>query len=255
MIAAAQQIRSGLNESVLDGIILSTYRRHGAHWGFPSIVASGPNATTLHYEDNNRETMYADELVLLDIGAAVDHYSADVTRTIPLSGTFTPEQRAVYEVVLKAQEIAIAAVKPGLSIRKIHAIARDVIKEGLKDLGLITHLDGNQYRMWFMHGTSHWIGLDVHDVGGRDTPFEPGMVLTVEPGIYIREDAVDYLEDTPENQTLIEAIRPAFERYKNIGIRIEDDVLVTQEGHELLSGSAPRTIEDIEAYMASQRIE
>jgi Xaa-Pro aminopeptidase len=256
MRAVAQHRRPpGLNESVLDGIILSTYRQHGAHWGFPSIVASGPNATTLHYEENNREIIHENELVLLDIGASVDHYSADVTRTIPVSGTFTTDQRAIYEIVLKAQETAISAVKPGLSIRKIHTIARDIIKDGLKDLGLITQMDGKQYRLWFMHGTSHWIGLDVHDVGGRDTPFEPGMVLTVEPGIYIREDALDYLEDTPENQALIEAIQPTFERYKNIGIRIEDDVLVTPEGYELLSGSAPRTIEDIETYMAKHRPE
>lgn len=255
MAKVAQHIRPGLNESDLDGIILSTFRRRGAHWGFPPIVASGPNATTLHYEEKDREIMFQDELVLLDIGAALDHYSADITRTIPFSGTFTPEQRAVYEVVLKAQKTGIAAIKPGMSIRKIHDISREVIKEGLIDLGLITHLDGNQYRMWFMHGTSHWIGLDVHDVGGRDTPFEPGMVLTVEPGIYIREDALDYLEPTADNQTMIEAIRPAFERYKNIGVRIEDDILVTQDGYEVLSGSAPRTIEDIEAYMAIQRVE
>lgn len=255
MAAAAKRTAPGMNESEMDGIILATYRRHGAHWGFPSIVASGPNATTLHYEDNSRAILHDNELVLLDIGAAVDHYSADVTRTIPISGTFTPEQRAVYEIVLQAQKTAIQAVGPGMTIRKIHNIARDVLRNGLLDLRLITDVESDQYRMWFMHGTSHWIGLDVHDVGGRDTPFEPGMVLTVEPGIYIRDDALDYLEDTPANKKLIESIRPAFEAYKNIGIRIEDDILVTESGFEILSESAPRTVDDIEAYMSKTRNE
>ena len=238
-----------LNESVLDGIILSTYRRHGAHWGFPSIVAAGPNATTLHYEENSREIAEG-ELVLADIGAAVGNYTADVTRTFPAGGVFTEAQREVYEIVLDAQARAIAAVRPGMTIRRLHEVARKAIVAGLHELGLITDTSGNQYRMWYMHGTSHWLGLDVHDVGGRDMPFRPGMVITVEPGIYVREDTLENLDDTPRNRALIEAVRPAFERFRNIGIRIEDDVLVTEDGHRVLSEGTPKSIEAIEAFMA-----
>ena len=238
-----------LNESELDGIILSTYRGHGAHWGFPSIVASGPNATTLHYEENNREIAEGD-LVLADIGAAVGNYTADVTRTFPTGGVFTEAQREVYEIVLDAQARAIAAVRPGMTIRGVHEVARRAIVDGLLRLGLITNASGNQYRMWYMHGTSHWLGLDVHDVGGRDMPFRPGMVITVEPGIYVREDTLENLDDTPRNQALIEKIRPAFERYRNIGVRIEDDVLVTEDGHRVLSEATPKSIDAIEAFMA-----
>ena len=238
-----------LNESVLDGIILSTYRAHGAHWGFPSIVASGPNATTLHYEENNREIADG-ELVLADIGAAVGYYTADVTRTFPVGGVFSEAQREVYEVVLDAHARGLAAVRPGMTMRRVHDVARKAIADGLLELGLITSTSGSQYRMWYMHGTSHWLGLDVHDVGGRDMPFRPGMVITVEPGIYVREDTLDNLDDTPRNRALIEAIRPAFERYRNIGVRVEDDVLVTEDGHRVLSEGTPRTIEEIEAFMA-----
>ncbi len=238
-----------LNESVLDGIILSTYRAHGAHWGFPSIVASGPNATTLHYEENNREIADG-ELVLADIGAAVGYYTADVTRTFPVGGIFSEAQREVYEVVLDAHARGLAAVRPGMTMRRVHDVARKAIADGLLELGLITSTSGSQYRMWYMHGTSHWLGLDVHDVGGRDMPFRPGMVITVEPGIYVREDTLDNLDDTPRNRALIEAIRPAFERYRNIGVRVEDDVLVTEDGHRVLSEGTPRTIDEIEAFMA-----
>ncbi len=238
-----------LNESELDGIILATYRGHGAHWGFPSIVASGPNATTLHYEENNRE-IASGELVLADIGAAVGYYTADITRTFPAGGVFTKAQRELYEIVLDAHARATAAVRPGMTIRRVHEVARKVIVDGLLRVGLITDTTGNQYRMWYMHGTSHWLGLDVHDVGGRDMPFRPGMVITVEPGIYVREDTLKNLDDTPRNRALIEAVRPAFERYRNIGIRIEDDVLVTEDGHRVMSEGLPRSIEAIEAFMA-----
>jgi Xaa-Pro aminopeptidase len=245
-------VAPGMNESELDGLIHATYRRHGAQWGFPSIVGSGPNATTLHYEENARP-MQDGELVLIDIGAEVDHYAADVTRTIPVSGRYRPEQREIYDIVLRAQEAAIGAVRPGASIRDVHNAAMAVLKAELKRIGLIADTSGTQYRLWFMHGTSHWLGMDVHDLGGRDTPFQPGMVLTVEPGVYVREDALDYLDRTPENEALIAAIRPAFERYKNIGVRLEDDVLVTEKGHELLSGAAPRTAGEIEAVMQNRK--
>ena len=241
-------VQPGSYEYELDGLIYNTYRHHGAHWGFPSIVGSGPNATTLHYEENTRQ-MHEGDLVLLDIGAEVGHYSADITRTVPVSGTFSAEQRAIYDLVFQAQEAAMSLVRPGATIGDLHNKALEVIKAGLEGLELITNTSGKQYRMWFMHGTSHFIGLDVHDVGNRNTLFIPGMVLTVEPGIYIREDALDHLEDTPENRQLKEDIYDAFELYKNIGIRIEDDVLVTENGYELLSGSAPREIGSVISEM------
>ena len=241
-------VQPGIYEYQLDGLIYNTYRRYGAHSGFPSIVGSGPNATTLHYEANARQ-MHEGELVLLDIGAEVGHYSADITRTVPVSGTFSTEQRAIYDLVFQAQEAAMDLVRPGATIGDLHNRALEVIKTGLKRLGLITDTSGRQYRMWFMHGTSHFIGLDVHDVGNRDTVFLPGMVLTVEPGIYIREDALDHLEDTPENRQLKKDIHHAFQLYKNIGIRIEDDVLVTETGYELLSGSAPREMGSVISEM------
>ena len=243
-----KSVQAGGYEYQLDGLIHNTYRQYGAQWGFPSIVGSGPNATTLHYEENTRQ-MHDGELVLLDIGAEVGHYSADVTRTIPVNGFFSDEQRTIYDLVFRAQEAAMKLVRPGATIGEVHNKARDVIKAGLKELGLITDTTGNQYRMWFMHGTSHFIGLAVHDVGGRNTVFRPGMVLTVEPGIYVREEALDHLEDTPKNQQLKNDIREAFERYKNIGVRIEDDVLVTENGYELLSGSAPRNIDSLMSEM------
>lgn len=249
IMGKAAGVSEPLNESVLDGIILSTYRRHGARWGFPSIVASGPNATTLHYEENSREIAEG-ELVLADIGAAVGNYTADITRTFPAGGVFTEAQRDVYGIVLDAHARATAAVRPGMTMRRVHEVARKAIARGLLKLGLITNASGSQYRMWYMHGTSHWLGLDVHDVGGRDMPFRPGMVITVEPGIYVREDTLENLDDTPGNRALIEAVRPAFERYRNIGVRIEDDVLVTRDGHRVLSDGLPRSIDAIEALMA-----
>lgn len=245
-------VKPGMNESELDGFIYAGYRRRGAQWGFPSIVASGPNATTLHYEDNSRQIQDGD-LVAIDIGAEIDHYSADVTRTIPANGRFTREQRTIYEIVFRAQEAGLNAARPGATIRSVHSAALGVLKTELLRIGLVTDTTSNQYRMWFMHGTSHWLGLDVHDPGARDTLFQPGMVLTVEPGLYIREDALDYLEKTPENETFLAAVRPAFERYKNIGVRIEDDILITNDGYEALSMSAPRTVQEIETFMRVKR--
>lgn len=241
-------VQSGTYEYQLEGLILATYRNANAQWGFPSIIGSGPNATTLHYEANSRQ-MSEGELVLLDIGAEVGHYSADVTRTIPVGGAFTEEQRRIYQLVMRAQMAGLEEVRPGATIRDVHNAARDVLKVGLKNLGLLTDTSGNQYRTWFMHGTSHFIGLDVHDVGDRTIRFKPGMVLTVEPGVYVREDALDFLDDTSDNRLFKENIGTAFEQYKGIGVRIEDDVLVTEDGYELLSGDAPRTIDEIEAFM------
>ncbi|HSE39313.1 MAG TPA: M24 family metallopeptidase, partial [Acidobacteriota bacterium] len=138
---------------------------------------------------------------------------------------------------------------PGVVLPDVHKAGTEVVKEGLKKLGLITDTTGDQYKIWFMHGVSHWLGMDVHDTGDRSRPLEPGMAFTVEPGIYIREDALNNLPQNPENEKFKAAVKSAFEKYKNIGIRIEDDVLVTATGYEHLSKKAPRTITDVENAM------
>ncbi|MBV8855336.1 MAG: aminopeptidase P family protein [Acidobacteria bacterium] len=228
-----------------------TYKRRNAdNWGYPSIVGCGPNATTLHYEESQGRVRPGD-LLLMDAAAEYEHYSADVTRTFPVSGKFTTTQAEVYNIVLAAQEAAFRAVKPGARLSDVHNAALEVIKDGLLRLGLITDRNSLQYRVWFMHGTSHWLGMNVHDVSARDEgKFEEGMVFTVEPGIYVRPDALDNLPKTPENEKFIAAVRPAFEKYKGIGVRIEDDVVVTADGYRNLSAALPRTINDIEAFMA-----
>jgi Xaa-Pro aminopeptidase len=229
-----------------------TYKRRNAdNWGYPSIVGCGPNATTLHYEESQGRVRPGD-LLLMDAAAEFEHYSADVTRTFPVSGKFTREQAEVYQIVLAAQDAAFRAVKPGAHLSDVHRAAAEVIKDGLLRLGLITERDSMaQNRVWFMHGTSHWLGMNVHDVSVRgDDRLDAGMVFTVEPGIYLRPDALDNLAKTPENEKFIAAVRPAFEKYKGIGVRIEDDVVVTADGYRNLSAALPRTIADIEAFMA-----
>ena len=229
-----------------------TYKRRNAdNWGYPAIVGCGPNATTLHYQASQGRVQPGD-LLLIDAAAEYDHYSADVTRTFPASGKFTPAQAEVYNVVLAAQEAAFRAIKPGARLSDVHNAAAEVIKDGLLRLGLITERNSlAQNRVWFMHGTSHWLGMNVHDVSARgDDRLDAGMVFTVEPGIYVRPDALDNLPKTPENEKFIAAVRPAFEKYKGVGVRIEDDVVVTADGHRNLSAVLPRTIADIEAFMA-----
>jgi Xaa-Pro aminopeptidase len=249
-------------EYEIDAEVLYTFKRRNAdHWGYPSIVGCGPNATTLHYVESQGSIKPTD-LLLMDVGAEYGHYTADVTRTFPVSGKFTPAQAEVYQIVYDAQEATARATRPGAIFpQDVHNAAVEKVKDGLLKLGLITDRDGTitisknlppqpQYRLWFMHGTSHWLGMNVHDVGGRNVPLEPGMVFTNEPGIYIREDALDVLPKTPENEKFIAAIRTAFEKYKNIGVRIEDDLLVTANGAEWMTKALPRSIADIEAFMA-----
>lgn len=227
-----------------------TYKRRNAdNWGYPNIVGCGPNATTLHYEESQSRVSPSD-LLLIDAGAEYGHYSADVTRTFPVSGKFGKEQAEVYNIVLAAQDAGFRAVRPGATINDVHNAALEAVKDGLLKLGLITDKNSLQYRTWFMHGTSHWLGMNVHDVGARDTRFAPGMVFTVEPGVYIRPDALDNLPKTPENEKFIAAVRPAFEKYKGIGVRIEDDVVVTSDGLRNMSGALARTIPDIESFIA-----
>jgi Xaa-Pro aminopeptidase len=238
-------------EYEVESEIVYTYKRRNAdHWGYPDIVGCGPNATTLHYEESQGRVKPGD-LLLMDVGAEYGHYTADVTRTFPVSGKFSKEQAEVYQIVYDAQEAVARATRPGATFpTDVHNAAVEKVKEGLLRLGLITDKNSDQYRIWFMHGTSHWLGMNVHDVGGRNVKLEPGMVFTNEPGIYIRADALDNLPKTPENEKFIAAVRPAFEKYKNIGVRIEDDMLVTANGAEWMTGALPRSIADIEAFMA-----
>jgi Xaa-Pro aminopeptidase len=227
--------------------------RNADNWGYPDIVGCGANATTLHYEEAQSPCKPGD-LLLMDVGAEYGHYSADVTRTTPINGKFSPAQAAIYQIVYDAQDAAAKAARPGATLNDAHRASVEVIKAGLLKLGLITDAgaNSNQYRMWFMHGNGHWLGMNVHDVsvGGR---FEPGMTFTNEPGIYIRPDALDNLPRTTENQQLIAAIKPAFEKYKGIGVRIEDDMLITPEGVKWMTAALPRSIADIEAFIARAR--
>jgi Xaa-Pro aminopeptidase len=211
--------RPGMWEYELEAIIEYTFRRNGAERvGFPSIVASGPNAVTLHY-DKNRRQVQAGDLVVEDVGAEFGYYSADMTRTVPISGRFTPRQRALYDLVLGTQQAAIDSVRPGTDLPALNRIARTYMRDHSGDL-----CGSDSCVPYFTHGLSHWLGMDVHDVGPFGARLEPGMVLTVEPGIYLPSEGV--------------------------GIRIEDDVLVTSGGHEVLSRAAPRSAVEIEQIMA-----
>ena len=211
---------------------------------YPSIVASGANACVLHYIENNRQ-MQDKELLLIDAGCAYGYYNADITRTFPVGGKFTPEQKDLYEIVLSAQSRAIAQVQPGNPYNSIHDTAVRVITEGLVELGLLKGeidklIEEEKYKPFYMHRTGHWLGLDVHDVGvyqhGEAAQIlQPGQVLTVEPGLYIVPNTQP-AEGQPE-------IHP---RWSGIGIRIEDDVLVTTTGHEVLTEAVPKSIAQIE---------
>src|SRR5262245_37027142 len=203
-----------------------TFRRRNAdNWGYPCIVGAGPNATTLHYI-TSQDRLDDGGLLLMDGAAEFDHYTADITRTIPVNGKFTKEQAEIYNIVLEAQNEAIKLARPGNFMSgsdpkdSVHGRSAQVIKEGLLRLGLITSKDNDEFRRWFMHGTSHWLGMNVHDVGVQNKALAPGMIFTVEPGIYIRPDALDVLPKTPENERFIKAVRPAFEKYKGVGVRM-----------------------------------
>lgn len=228
-----------------------TFRRRNAdHWGYPSIVGCGANATTLHYVESQGPVKKG-ELLLMDVGAEYDHYTADVTRTFPVNGKFSKEQAEIYQIVFDAQEAVAKATKPGVRFDELSAIATNNINEGLFNLGLVTDKNSHQVSYWFIHGLGHWLGMNVHDVGRYGALLKPGMVFTNEPGIYIRADALDNLADTPANRSFIEKVRPAFEKYKNVGVRIEDDMLVTATGVEWMTAKLPRKMNDIEAFMAS----
>jgi Xaa-Pro aminopeptidase len=248
-LRAMRACRIGMREYEIEAELLHEFRRQGAQSpAYPAIVAAGGNACVLHYPAGNAE-LNDGELCLIDAACEVDGYAADVTRTFPVNGRFSAEQRAVYDVVLAAQLAAIAVVRPGNTFGEPHVAATRVLTQGLVDLGLLAApvdaaIESGAYRQFFMHKTGHWLGLDVHDVGdyreavpapeGRERAYRrlvPGMVTTVEPGLYIRP--------APDVD----------ERFHHIGIRIEDDVAVTATGCEVLSGDAPKHPQEIEAVM------
>jgi len=245
-------------EYEVDALVTYTFKlRNADHWGYPSIVGCGPNATTLHYEES-QGAVTPGNLILMDVGAEYEHYSADVTRTFPVNGRFSTAQAEVYQIVYDAQEAGAKAARPGMLISDVHRAATEVIKNGLLKLGLITDRDSNQYRIWFMHGTSHWLGMNVHDVGNYGTRLEPGMVFTNEPGIYVRPDAFDNKPATMSDadwEKFKSAVKPAYEKYNGIGVRIEDDMLVTPDGVKWMTAALPRKIADIEAFIAKARAE
>lgn len=230
-----------------------TFRRRGAdYWGYPSIVGCGPNATTLHYQIPADPVRLGD-LMLMDVGAEYQHYTADITRTFPVNGKFTKEQAEIYKIVYDAQEAVAKMTKPGVRFSALQLEAGRVIEDGLFKLGLISAKDGQQYRIWYMHGLGHWVGMNVHDVGDYGTPLAPGMVFTNEPGIYLRPDTLEWMASNPENKDFIEKVGPVFEKYKGIGVRIEDMMLVTTNGVEWMSKDLPRTVSGVESFIATAR--
>lgn len=242
--AAMIATRPGLREYEIEALIEYEYQRAGATAAYTSIVAAGENATILHYT-TVRDELRPGNLLLVDSGAEYECYASDVTRTWPVDGRFTAEQRALYEIVLAAQVAGIDRVKPGISCRDFHNVCVRTIVEGLIDIGLLSgspdeNIETGRYRDYYMHGSGHWLGLDVHDAGRyRDDNdahrlLEPGMVTTVEPGIYVHADLT------------------CDERFKGIGIRIEDDILVTATGNENLTAAIPKSVSDLEAIAGSR---
>lgn len=244
--AAMRAARPGVGEWELEGLLDGHFRAAGGGGpAYPTIVGSGTGATVLHYVANDRRARDGD-LVLIDAGAEVGMYAADITRTFPVSGRFSPAQRAVYEVVLEAEEAALAAVRPGASVLEAHDAAVRVLTRGMVELGLLAgdvdeRVRDGGYRRFYMHQTSHWLGLDVHDVGpyrragGEPVLLEPGMVLTIEPGIYVPESA----EDVPAE-------------LRGIGVRVEDNAVVTADGHEVTTRGVPVSVAEVEALVGSR---
>ena len=233
-IQAMVKTHPGLYEYNIAAEFDSVFRNENSQHSYPPIVAGGENACILHYTENNK-LLNDGDLLLIDAGCEILGYASDITRTFPVNGRFSPPQKEIYEIVLDAQKQAIASIMPGEDVNKPHEIVCEIITRGLMKLGIME--DVSNLREFYMHGTGHWLGLDVHDVGTKESgnlfrEFQVGMVTTVEPGIYIRKD---------------DKIDP---KYWNIGIRIEDDVLVTIDGNHVLSAAAIKNIDDIELLMS-----
>lgn len=240
-IIAMKNCRPGMNEFELEAIINFELNKQGCRsWAYPAIVGGGRNACILHYVENN-DSLKSGDLVLVDAGGEYQYYASDITRTFPVNGKFTPDQASVYNIVLDAQQQIIKLIKPGLSFDKLQETAINVIVTGLLQLGILSGtleqaLKDKTYQEYYMHSVSHWLGLDVHDAGAYQTQgqwrsLKEGMVLTIEPGLYL--SAKENLD----------------KRWWNIGVRIEDDVLVTAKGCEVLSSAVPKTIAEIESIM------
>lgn len=255
---AARALEPGMNEFEIQALIEYTFRRYGADRpGYASIVGSGPNSTVLHYNRDDR-FMNAGELLLIDAAASYGGYTADITRTFPVSGTFTPEQREIYQIVRAAQARAEGMAKPGASWQEMSRAALTVIAEGLTRLGLIesptaTYECGNrrcpQVSLYYMHGLGHGIGLVVHDPDQMYfDAIRQGSAFSIEPGIYVRHDLVDIIPNTPGNQALRQKIAPLVRKYANVGVRIEDNYIVTQNGLEWIT-CVPREANEVEALM------
>jgi Xaa-Pro aminopeptidase len=248
-MAGMRAAHPGVYEYEVLAAIEAVQKGRGAvSWSYPSIVGSGPNATILHYPRGERQ-MQSGDLLLVDAACNYGYMAADITRTYPVSGTFSPLHKDIYRIVLQAQNEAMAVARPGVSLQDVHNKTVEVIKAGLLKLGLIADTTGDQYKMWYPHGASHFLGIDVHDVGDRKGPLAPGMAFTIEPGIYIRQTALDALPRTPANNALIEKIQPAVKKYADIGVRVEDSFLLESTGLRRLSSAVPRTIEEIEAFL------
>ncbi len=241
MTRAMRSCKPGMNEAEITAELLHEYQRHGCPPAYLPIVAGGDNALVLHYIDNN-QPLPDNGLLLIDAGCEYQGYAADISRTFPVSGRFTPAQRELYELVLAAQEAAIDQVRPGRPFEAFHDAAVRTLTEGLKDLGLLSGdvdqlIEDESYRRFYMHKTGHWLGLDVHDVGDyridkQSRVLEKNMVVTVEPGLYMGHE-----DDIPEH-------------WRGLGIRIEDDIRVTADNPENLTAAVPRKPDDIEAVMA-----
>lgn len=228
-VEVMKAMKPGLSETEVQGIHEFVFKKYGSEYeGYPSIVGAGHNGCILHYIDNIKPNIQSDEMILMDLGAEYHGYTADITRTIPIDGKFSPEEKAIYDLVYKAQEEAIQMAKPGVTFAELGNLAREIINEGLAELGIIESPSARH--LYYPHGLSHHIGLDVHDKGTYGA-LEENMVITIEPGIYI-----------PANSKC----NP---KWWNIAVRIEDDILITKDGFELLSGFAPRTTEEIEKVM------
>ncbi len=241
---AMRKTRPGLYEWQIGAEIHHHFARHDMEPGYGTILGGGDNACILHYVDNNAVLRDGD-LLLIDAGGELEGYTADITRTFPVNGKFSAVQQAVYEVVLEANKAAIKTLKPGASVGRPHEVATRVLTEGMVELGLLKGrvddlIAAGKHRRFFMHGTGHWLGMDVHDVGrykldGTYRKFEPGMVMTVEPGLYIAPGS-----------------KGVSEKYWGIGIRIEDDVVVTDQGPRVLTGGVPKVPREIERLMAAR---
>lgn len=251
-IEAFKAIKPGMHEYEVQAVFEYVYRKNGSpRNAYPCIIGSGPNSCTLHYNQNSRQ-MREGEVILMDCAAEYGYYAADVTRTVPVNGTFTKEQREIYQIVLDAQNAAIQAVKPGVVKSVLDSVMNVILGNGLVRLGFIK--GQKDLHIFTLHGFSHWIGLEVHDVGkttidGKSRPLATGMVFTLEPGIYVRPDVFDKMKDLNYTEDEIATMRARLDRYMNIGVRIEDDVVVTANGCKNLSEAAPRDIDAIEALM------